>query len=948
MPKINKILKYAFPLALILVSLILCIRNYSPGTYLIGWDSLHPEFNFPEAFRRVWEGVWRGEQGVGAIAAHSHISDWPRIVFLFLESLFLPNSFLRYSYIFLCLILGPIGMYFLLDYIFRRQKSGLEVSLAAFFGGLFYLLNLGTLQQFFVPFEMFPTQFAFLPFLFLYAFKIFREGKKRNYLIFAVLTIISSPQAYAATLFYAYFGALIVLCFTYFLLNRSASNLKRAFYIIGLTIILNLYWILPNIYSVIYQSQTVINANINLLFTPEAYLRNLGYEGLNNVLIQKNFLFDWRSFDYSKMQFTDLMQVWNQKLSSYGVLEILYLLSGISVVGAFISFIKKDKIGATVFIVALYSLIFLAGGRYIDFQNLRFPGASVLQEALRDPFTKFSIIFSFCLSFFFAYFFFSLISIFKKNSAKLLAGLLLLVSVPSAIVFTTTPMFQGNLISPIVRRDLPVEYKELFDWFNTNPSGRIAVLPMPNLWGWDYHSWNYEGSGFLTYGTSDPLLVRDFDRWSSNNEDFYSQASFALYANKPQVFMETLKKYQVKYLLLDESLINAGGINDILYTPQIKQILSNSSIASKVAEFGFLSVYEINPTVSEISAPPKFNKVASEFTYSSIDPAYPEGDYVQNSTGSELPFSNMDPKGDVEIKVLKSGLSSELSFTNTSTNKSVNLSVKNPVVENLSQNRGQPTAFNCDLYKVGSVGKEVNSNGILYTADGGGVSCDYLSYPNLSYSQGYVVRIVGKNETGRSLKIYFFNNYTKQPDLQELLPTGDFDESYFVYPKDINGAGYSLNLETRSFVGVPSTNLLTKVEIYPVDYQFLANSFNTSRLGNSDENNILVKNSIKYGNWLYKIDVQNSGLIELGQGYDFGWVAIPAKDFPFNIFHFPLYKHVKVNSWANGWIIPPTIQPSSHQTIYIIFWPQILEWGGALAGIITLLILVFSRQKRSL
>ena len=66
--KFKLLLSILFPSIIFLVAAFICFKNYSPGTYLIGWDSLHPEFNFPEAFRRVWEGVYRAEQGVGVVA----------------------------------------------------------------------------------------------------------------------------------------------------------------------------------------------------------------------------------------------------------------------------------------------------------------------------------------------------------------------------------------------------------------------------------------------------------------------------------------------------------------------------------------------------------------------------------------------------------------------------------------------------------------------------------------------------------------------------------------------------------------------------------------------------------------------------------------------------------------------------------------------------------------
>jgi len=130
----------------ILVVLIIFVawRNYTPNTFLLGWDSLHPEFNFLEAFKRVFFGVWREEQGVGVVAVHSHMADFPRIILLWLSSFVFSVSFLRYSYIFLCLILGPLGVYFFLNYVFRREKEGLVTNPAAFLGALAYLLNLCT------------------------------------------------------------------------------------------------------------------------------------------------------------------------------------------------------------------------------------------------------------------------------------------------------------------------------------------------------------------------------------------------------------------------------------------------------------------------------------------------------------------------------------------------------------------------------------------------------------------------------------------------------------------------------------------------------------------------------------------------------------------------------------------------------------------------------------
>src|SRR3990167_8142939 len=177
-----------FPiLTLIFIALILAFQNYTPGTFLSGWDTLHPEFNFGLNFERLFFGVFRSEQGLGAVAAHSHMSDLPRVVLLYIFHYFISLPFLRYSYIFLNLLIGPVGMYFFL------QKVVLKNKIASFLGGLFYLLNLGTLQQFIVPFEMFTTQYAMLPWIFLFAtqYLYLTVPNRKTIILFALVMLFS-------------------------------------------------------------------------------------------------------------------------------------------------------------------------------------------------------------------------------------------------------------------------------------------------------------------------------------------------------------------------------------------------------------------------------------------------------------------------------------------------------------------------------------------------------------------------------------------------------------------------------------------------------------------------------------------------------------------------------------------------------------------------------------
>ncbi|MGB9883647.1 MAG: hypothetical protein ACPLRN_04025, partial [Microgenomates group bacterium] len=90
-----------------------------------------------------------------------------------------------------------------------------------------------------------------------------------------------------------------------------------------------------------------------------------------------------------------------------------------------------------------------------------------------------------------------------------------------------------------------------------------------------------------------------------------------------------------------------------------------------------------------------------------------------------------------------------------------------------------------------------------------------------------------------------------------------------------------------------------------------------------------------------------------------GWKAYVIKDqssdirqffytyFPF-IFGQEIKDHVLVNNWANGWLIDnQTIKQLNNSTIYLIFWPQYLEFLGFLIFIETFLTIIIKFSKSS-
>jgi len=258
--------KNKYLITLVIVSLVLCGANYAPGTILSGWDTLHPEFNFWDYFSRIFFGVWQQHQGLGALATQAHASEIARMFVYFPMSIFIPENLLRYSYFFLTLILGPVGTYLFLKHIVFK-KDDFQNEIVSFCGGLFYLLNLAILQQFYVPFEMFATHFASLGFTFLFALKYIEEKSRKYLILYSITAFLSASIAHTSTLWFAFFGIFSIFLLAYSFVKRDKSIFKSSLFLLVLTIVINSFWLLPNIYFILTEASAISQAKITSLFS---------------------------------------------------------------------------------------------------------------------------------------------------------------------------------------------------------------------------------------------------------------------------------------------------------------------------------------------------------------------------------------------------------------------------------------------------------------------------------------------------------------------------------------------------------------------------------------------------------------------------------------------------------------------------------------------------------
>ena len=645
-----------WPILLAAIAVVLCTLNYTPGTWLSGWDTLHPEFNFPLNFQRILS-VWHEEQGLGTLTGHSQVAELPRIIFLWLSSLVFPVSFLRYFYFFVCLILGPLGVYFFLGKVAFPEEKNLKGKILSFLGGLFYLLNLGTVQHFFVPFEMFAALYALLPCILLSATLFIKNGRKRNLFSFCLLSFLSASMAYAATLWYVFFAFFsFYVLMTVLLENRSKIYFKRVLTLLLMILSINSFWLLPNLYYLSSSAKSVPQAKINQIFSERAFSTDEKYATPDNALLFKGFLFDWQK--YNKGEFAPLLAEWKNHLDKPGVGVAGWMITITALVGVFTScFSKKEKLGIILLPGLFFCFIFLIYGMPVlkDIFSVLRERSDIFKEGLRFPWTKFSIFVIFSFAVYFSLGIEKIAGLWRKREMKILA-IFCLPFFTALIIVWTLPAFKGNLISPFMRIKMPQDYFDLFSYFKNKPKDeRIALFPASSFLGWEYYRWGFEGAGFIWFGLPQPVLTRDFDRWHPANENFYWEISYAIYAKNGELFKNVLQKYQVKWLLFDESKVDPAWPMSTSSIMEFQELISESGNINLEQTFGKIKIYKVNleTPVKDFVFLANDLPVINSCDWGNLDGAYNEmGNYISlssekliaNSEELKLKTQNSDPK----------------------------------------------------------------------------------------------------------------------------------------------------------------------------------------------------------------------------------------------------------------------------------------------------------------
>lgn len=564
------------------------IANFSHTGFLMGWDNLMPEFNNLLNIKRSIFSAWQESHGLGVPAGNGHAADLPRQIFLSLLSIIIPLNLLRYIWVFAMLGLGTFSSYFLIKKLISENKD----SLGPLLGSIFYLLNLATIQNFFIPFEPFITFFGFLPLLLLTAISYIKTPSKKYFLVFLITAIFALPLSHIPTIFFVYLGVLFFVTLGFYFQNKN--YLKKIVKIFLATFLLNSFWLLPFIYFTLTNSGVAFSAKINQMSTPTVFGQNKEFGGILDLMLLKGFWFN--NVDLVQIgMFERMFDTWRFHLENPLVIFVGYLSFLIILVGVVSALRSKNRSFWGFLLLFFISISLLSINTFpFSYLNSILREIPVFNQVFRSPFTKIATFASLSFALFFGV---GINYLFEKLNKKV-NGRLLEIALGSlfifSLVFFSLPVFKGQLFYSKIKNNLPNEYFDLFNFFQKQDhNSRIANFPQNTFWGWTFYGWGYGGSGFIWYGLPQPVMDRAYDVWGEKNENYYWEISQALYSKNPEMFSLVLNKYQISWIIIDENIISSDS-QKTLFNTELKEIILEIPDIKEVENFGKIRVYSLN------------------------------------------------------------------------------------------------------------------------------------------------------------------------------------------------------------------------------------------------------------------------------------------------------------------------------------------------------------------
>ncbi|MBT4005029.1 MAG: hypothetical protein HOF08_03215 [Candidatus Pacebacteria bacterium] len=281
--------------------------------------------------------------------------------------------------------------------------------------------------------------------------------------------------------------------------------------------------------------------------------------------------------------------------------------------------------------------------------NKLFQSESFL-EVFRNPFTKFSILYSFVSVLLFVKTIEVTVGLIKNKF--LIISFLTILNL--SIAYQAWPSFQGHFISEKLRIEYPTQYWDMFEYLQAKDEDlRILQLPQRSHAGWEYYDWSflkpgngYQGMGFYFFGFPQPFLNRDSDRWVETSDFFYHELKYALDTKNSDQFIKILDKYEVDLLIIDETKIEPG----LNHNYNLDHQLAIAAGLEKIWEQDFITIYQKQTSNqdSQLLIPTQITPLSADTDRIRKDYVYSQHDDYLLTDGDEAsliyPFANLMSK----------------------------------------------------------------------------------------------------------------------------------------------------------------------------------------------------------------------------------------------------------------------------------------------------------------
>ena len=252
--------------------------------------------------------------------------------------------------------IGTFGIYYGLGKITKFSKTNRTLS------ALFYLINFGSIQIFWPPFESFIGFWAAYPWLIFSFITLMQSKKRRDLYVWLLINILAIPAFYLQTTFVVYLISIFGTSFSYLLLRRN----KKKFLIKNIKTYLilflaNSFWILPFLYFLLSNLGNPLQSTGNIMSTQETFMRNQKRGNLVDFIKLRGYFFDFSDADQA------LMQSWQNHFNKDIYNHLSLLLGLLSITGLFIlisKFYRERKPYQLSFLYIPYCLHFYAFRNY--------------------------------------------------------------------------------------------------------------------------------------------------------------------------------------------------------------------------------------------------------------------------------------------------------------------------------------------------------------------------------------------------------------------------------------------------------------------------------------------------------------------------------------------------------------------------------------------------------